>query len=158
MSYDVRFSKQIQRQIGRLPGNVRSLARRRILDLRTQPRQPRRQRQQRAPARDMTQVQGGPSIVGQTADHHAVMSTVHMQSILCESLHNPTQIQATAQCAPPYNPLAIAPERWPDIELRWTPYVKETALPFLEARPDLYPMVWQSNDTFTKIYQIQTGH
>ena len=38
MSYDVRFSKQIQRQIGRLPGNVRSLARRRILDLRTQPR------------------------------------------------------------------------------------------------------------------------
>ena len=38
MSYKVQLSKQIQRQIGRLPGNVRNQAKRRILELRSQPR------------------------------------------------------------------------------------------------------------------------
>ena len=38
MSYNVRLSKQIQRQIGRLPGNVRNQAKQRILALRSQPR------------------------------------------------------------------------------------------------------------------------
>lgn len=38
MTYSIRFSKQTQRQIAHLPGHVRSLTKRRILDLRTQPR------------------------------------------------------------------------------------------------------------------------
>lgn len=40
MKYNVRFSRQIQRQIARLPGNVRNLAKQRILALRDQPRPP----------------------------------------------------------------------------------------------------------------------
>ncbi|RLT44288.1 MAG: type II toxin-antitoxin system RelE/ParE family toxin [Chloroflexi bacterium] len=38
MSYSVRFSKAIQRQIARLPGHVRNQAKQRILELRNQPR------------------------------------------------------------------------------------------------------------------------
>ena len=38
MSYSVRFSKRIQREIARLPGNVRNQAKQRILELRNQPR------------------------------------------------------------------------------------------------------------------------
>lgn len=38
MSYDLRLSKQIQRQIVRLPGSIRNLAKRRILALRSEPR------------------------------------------------------------------------------------------------------------------------
>ncbi len=40
MKYNVRFSTQIQRQIAQLPGNVRNLAKQRILALRDQPRPP----------------------------------------------------------------------------------------------------------------------
>lgn len=40
MTYRVQFSKEIQRQIGRLPGNVRNQAKQRILALRSQPRPP----------------------------------------------------------------------------------------------------------------------
>jgi mRNA-degrading endonuclease RelE of RelBE toxin-antitoxin system len=36
--YKVQYSKQIQLQIGRLPGNVRNQAKQRIFDLRSQPR------------------------------------------------------------------------------------------------------------------------
>ena len=38
MTYNVRFSKQIQRQIAQLPGNVRNQAKQRIFALRNQPR------------------------------------------------------------------------------------------------------------------------
>lgn len=38
MSYKVQLSRQIQRQISHLPGNVRNQAKRRILELRSQPR------------------------------------------------------------------------------------------------------------------------
>lgn len=38
MIYNVRLSKQIQRQIARLPGALRNQAKRRILALRSQPR------------------------------------------------------------------------------------------------------------------------
>ena len=38
MTYSVRRSKQIQRQIARLPGNVRNVAKHRILALRSEPR------------------------------------------------------------------------------------------------------------------------
>ena len=38
MQYGVRLSRQTQRQIARLPGNVRNQVKRRILALRTQPR------------------------------------------------------------------------------------------------------------------------
>jgi len=38
MNYNVRLSKQIQRQIGCLPGHVRGQARQRIVALRTEPR------------------------------------------------------------------------------------------------------------------------
>jgi mRNA-degrading endonuclease RelE of RelBE toxin-antitoxin system len=38
MSYNVRLSKQVLRQIGRLPGHVRSRAKQRIVALRTEPR------------------------------------------------------------------------------------------------------------------------
>jgi mRNA-degrading endonuclease RelE of RelBE toxin-antitoxin system len=38
VTYKVQLSKQIQRQIGRLPGNVRNQAKERILALRSQPR------------------------------------------------------------------------------------------------------------------------
>lgn len=40
MTYRVQFSKEIQRQIGRLPGHVRNQAKQRILALRHQPRPP----------------------------------------------------------------------------------------------------------------------
>lgn len=40
MKYNVRFSKQIQRQVAQLPGNVRNQAKQRILALRDQPRPP----------------------------------------------------------------------------------------------------------------------
>jgi len=40
VKYNVRFSTQIQRQIAQLPGNVRNLAKQRILALRDQPRPP----------------------------------------------------------------------------------------------------------------------
>lgn len=38
MSYSVRFSKQVQREIARLPGHVRNQAKQRILELRSLPR------------------------------------------------------------------------------------------------------------------------
>lgn len=38
MTYRVQFSKEVQRQMGRLPGNVRTQAKQCILSLRTQPR------------------------------------------------------------------------------------------------------------------------
>lgn len=40
MNYSVRFSKQIQRQMANLPGNIRNQANSRILALRRQPRPP----------------------------------------------------------------------------------------------------------------------
>lgn len=40
MIYRVQYSKQVQSQIGRLPGNVRNQAKQRIFALRGQPRPP----------------------------------------------------------------------------------------------------------------------
>lgn len=40
MTYSVRFSRQVQRQIVRLPGHMRNQAKRRILGLRSLPRPP----------------------------------------------------------------------------------------------------------------------
>ncbi len=51
--------------------------------------------------------------------------------------------------------ILISPARVPDRPLHWTEYVQMELLPLLHSHPDRFPLVWASDDGFTRVYQVQ---
>lgn len=49
----------------------------------------------------------------------------------------------------------ISPARVPDQPLHWTGYVQTELLPAIQSRPDVFTLVWASDDRFTQVYQVQ---
>lgn len=51
--------------------------------------------------------------------------------------------------------ILVSPEHTTGLPFHWTPYVQDTLLPAIHARPDKFALTWTSEDGLTQVYQVQ---